>query len=290
MRLKAKLTTLSPVKINLFLHITGRRSDGFHLLQTLFQFLDYGDEIDFRVTTDGNFHRIDKHPFALPDQDLCLRAAILLRDYTQADEAGATITLRKKIPPGTGLGAGSSNAATTLMALNYLWQTGLGQDELLNLGGLLGADVPIFLSGQSAWAEGTGDLFTPCSPEPYWYCVVIPDVQVSTADIFADSRLTRNHPPVNYQDFIDGRTRNDMEAITISHYPVVGEALNYLARFGDARMSGTGSAVFVAVDNRDQARLALSEIPPGYTGFIAHSTNQSPLHQQLNSTSSIVPA
>jgi 4-diphosphocytidyl-2-C-methyl-D-erythritol kinase len=274
---------LSPVKINLFLHITDRRSDGFHLLQTLFQFLDYGDEIDFKPTTDGKIHRIDEHPFDLPEQDLCLRAAMLLRNYVQSEPAGVTITLRKKIPPGTGLGAGSSNAATTLMALNHLWQTGLCQNELIKLGRMLGADVPVFLYGQSAWAEGAGDLFTPCGPELHWYCIVIPDVQVSTADIFADPALTRNHPPVKYLDFIDGQTGNDLEAVTIGHYPVVGQALDYLARFGNARMSGTGGAVFVAVENRKLATRILSGTPPGYTGFVARSSNQNPLHQQLKS-------
>ncbi len=283
MRLKANPTFLSPVKINLFLHITGRRPDGYHLLQTLFQFLEWGDEIEFNISDDGRLQRFDQHEFDIPENDLCLQAASLLRNEFGSNQLGVKITLRKKVAPGTGLGAGSSNAATTLLVLNHLWKLHLNTDQLIRIGRILGADIPIFLHGNSAWAEGVGDQFTSHNPDCFWYCVLIPDSQISTAEIFSDSDLVRNHPTVDYRNFANGNTGNDLEGVTIKKYPAVGVALKYLSGFGNARMSGTGSSVFVAVENQEQGATVLQNAPAGCGGFIARSTNLSPLHRQLKS-------
>jgi 4-diphosphocytidyl-2-C-methyl-D-erythritol kinase len=274
-------TLLSPVKINLFLHITGRREDDYHLLQTLFQFLEYGDQIGFSVNLEGRLERIDNHSFTLPQDDLCLQAARLLRDASGNKSLGASITLEKKIPPGSGLGAGSSNAATTLLALNKLWETDFSKQQLFELGAQLGADVPIFLHGESAWAEGIGDTFRAYYPEIRWFCVIIPGVQVATKEIFADPGLDRNHAPITFQNFIDGETTNVLEPIAVARYPVIGEALGYLSDFGVARMSGTGSAVFVAVQTHELADELLQRIPQTFTGFTARSVNHNPVIEQL---------
>lgn len=277
-----EITLLSPVKINLFLHITGQRADGYHLLQTLIQFLDYGDLISFCTNQDSLIERIDQHSFPLPDQDLCIRAAHMLREFVGHKHLGASITLNKKVPPGSGLGAGSSNAATTLLALNKIWNTNLNQEQLIELGRQLGADVPVFLHGESAWAEGIGDTFQAYYPEIRWYCVIIPGIDVSTAEVFADPHLNRHHEPVNFQQFIDGETTNDLEAVTVARYPDVGTALNYLSDFGVARMSGTGSAVFVAVQTHKLAEELLKLIPRSFTGFAARSINHNPVLKQLS--------
>ena len=280
------ITLLSPVKINLFLHITGRRDDGYHLLQTLFQFLEYGDEIGITVNREGRLERVDDHSFSLPDQDLCIKSAQLLRGYCGDENLGATITLNKRIPPGSGLGAGSSNAATVLLALNKLWKTELTQQQLLELGGQLGADVPIFLHGESAWAEGIGDSFQAYYPEIRWFCVLIPGVQISTAEIFADPTLERNHPPISFQNFIDGETTNVLEPLAVARYPEIGKALDYLSDYGVAHMSGTGSAVFAAVQTHELADEILQRMPTtftGFTGFTARSINHNPVIERLNS-------
>lgn len=279
------VTLLSPVKINLFLHITGRREDGYHLLQTLFQFLEYGDEIGISVNSEGELERVDNHSFDLPDQDLCMKSAQLLRDYCGDDRLGATITLNKRIPPGSGLGAGSSNAATVLLALNKLWKTKLTQQQLIELGGNLGADVPIFIHGESAWAEGIGDSFQAYYPEIRWFCVLIPSVQISTAEIFADPALERNHPSISFQNFIDGETTNALEPLAVARHPEIGKALDYLSDYGVAHMSGTGSAVFAAVQTHELADEILQRMPTtftGFTGFTARSINHNPVIERLN--------
>ena len=279
------VTLLSPVKINLFLHITGRRADGYHDLQTLFQFLEYGDEIGLSVNQEGRLERVDDHSFSLPDQDLCVKAAQLLREHCGKENLGATITLNKRIPPGSGLGAGSSNAATILLALNKLWQTDLNQQQLIELGTRLGADVPIFLHGESAWAEGIGDKFQAYYPEIRWFCVLIPDVQISTKEMFADPALERDHSPVSFQNFIDGETINALEPVAVARHPEIGKALNYLSDYGVAHMSGTGSAVFAAVQTHELADEILQRMPStftGFTGFTARSINHNPVIEQLN--------
>ena len=282
---RPEITLLSPVKINLFLHITGRRDDGYHNLQTLFQFLEHGDEIGINVNREGRLERVDDHSFSLPDQDLCIKAARLLRDHCGEEDLGATITLNKKIPPGSGLGAGSSNAASVLLALNKLWQTDLNRQQLIELGTRLGADVPIFLHGESAWAEGIGDEFQAYYPEIRWFCVLIPNVRISTEEMFADPTLERNHPPVSFQNFIDGETINVLEPVAVARHPEIGKALHYLSDYGVAHMSGTGSAVFAAVQTHELADEILQRMPTtftGFTGFTARSINHNPVIDQLN--------
>lgn len=278
---KTEITLPSPIKLNLFLHITGRRSDGYHLLQTLFQLLDYGDSLSFKKNNTGEITRIDDHDFNLPEQDLCLRAAQLLQANGGREDHGATITLNKKVPPGTGLGAGSSNAATVLLALNKIWGLNLSPAELMDLGARLGADVPLFILGRTAWAEGIGDILTPCDQPDRWFCVLLPNVPVSTEKIFSSSTLERNHPSILMDDFRWDDTSNTLQSTTVNHYPEVGQAIELLAPFGSPRMSGTGASVFVEHTSKARAQSVLDQMPPGIQGFIARSCNSSPLNKEL---------
>lgn len=271
----------SPVKLNLFLHVTGKRADGYHLLQTIFQFLDYGDEIGFEITDTGLIERIDQHHFELPAIDLCMHAAELLRTHRNQPTLGVRIHLKKVVPPGTGLGAGSSNAATVLLVLNALWGLGLSTEELIELGTTLGADVPVFLHGNATWAEGIGDQFIDCSPATGWVCVALPTTAVSTEDAFASLNLRPDRQLVNWDDFLNGHTGNDLEEIICRRFPDIANALAHLKTFGDARMSGTGSAVFIRVNSETAAREILNSLPDSTNGFIAPSQNQSTLHHAL---------
>lgn len=271
----------SPAKFNLFLHVTGRRADGYHDLQTIFQFLGYGDEIGFEIIDNGEIQRIDQHYFELPEIDLSVRAAELLKTKCNRTTLGARIHLKKVVPPGTGLGAGSSNAATVLLVLNILWDLGLSTTELLELGTTLGADVPVFLHGKATWAEGIGERFTDCTPATSWVCVALPNTTVSTADAFAELDFRPNRPLVNWNDFLNGRTGNDLQENICSRFPEIAHALEHLKPFGNALMSGTGSAVFVCVDSETAANEALSSLPSPLKGFIAPSQNHSSLHQAL---------
>ena len=204
----------SPAKINRFLHVTGRREDGYHRLQSLFQFLDHGDLLTFRPDTSGTIRREDRHRFQLPQDDLCVRAATWLRESAERPDLGVEIVLEKNIPPGSGLGAGSSNAATTLLALNRLWSLDLSDDRLLEIARRLGADVPVFLHGEAAWAEGAGDELSACAVDEPWLALLIPRAPVSTAEAFNDPALRRDHAPVTREDFTSGRTGNDLEPVT----------------------------------------------------------------------------
>lgn len=275
----------APAKLNLFLHITGRRADGYHTLQTVFQFLDYGDELHFAVHPDGAIRAAHTLPDVGLEQDLSVRAARLLQRVT-ATRQGADIHLVKRIPMGAGLGGGSSDAATTLVALNRLWQTQLAPDELAELGLQLGADVPVFVRGSAAWAEGVGaELVSVTLPEP-WYVVVTPPCRISTAGIFGAPDLTRTSPPLTMRDFRAEQLsayRNDCEAAVCRRYPEVADALTRLTAFAPARMTGTGSSVFAAFAHEEQAqqtleRLALDRLP-GWQGFVAQGRNRSPLHE-----------
>ena len=276
------ISVLSPVKINLFLHITGKRNDGYHLLQTIFQFLQHGDVMEFEIHFDGRLQRIDEHDYHLPETDLCIQAAMLLREATEKNALGATITLKKKIAPGSGLGAGSSNAATTLMVLNHLWQTELSREQLMEIGAELGADVPIFIYGHSAWAEGIGDQLTPCEPSTPWYVVTIPQVHVATAQVFGAPALKRNHPTVTWQDFEQEGCINTLEPTTTSLFPQVAEVITFLNQYGKAKMSGTGAAVFVPMEDVVSANAVVSATPTQWHSFVARGTNISPLHTTLN--------
>lgn len=272
----------APAKLNLFLHITGRRADGYHTLQTVFQFLDYADELHFTVREDGVLRATHRLPGIAPQHDLTLRAAQLLQTTAQT-RLGADIALTKRLPIGGGLGGGSSDAATTLLALNQLWALGFSRKELATLGLQLGADVPVFLHGQAAWAESVGEELTPLALEEPWYAVIVPPVEVSTREIFADPDLTRATPPITIRDFLQGRGGNDCEALVSRRYPMVAEALRWLGAYGRARMTGTGACVFAVCQDQAQARLIVDQLgreqPSTWRAFAAQGLNQSPLHQ-----------
>lgn len=276
----------APAKLNLFLHITERRDDGYHVLQTLFQLLDHGDALHFTLRDDGEIHRTSEHAGVDEDQDLSVRAAKALQ-HAAGIEQGVDIYLDKHLPMGGGVGGGSSDAATTLVALNYLWQTGLTLDQLARIGLELGADVPVFVKGRSAFAEGVGEKLTPLDlPEP-WFLVVKPPVHVSTAEIFSDPQLTRNCQAITICDLQASAAAMDemsnvCEPIAKQHYPEIAELVHYLERYGHARMTGTGACVFVRFDDETRARQALDELPEHWTGFVAKGKNVSPLHEKLH--------
>jgi len=267
----------APGKLNLFLHVLGRREDGYHELQTVFQFLDYGDSLVFDIEEVPEIRRQRPLPGIPAADDLSLRAARLLQAETGCRQ-GVSITVEKRLPLGGGLGGGSSDAATTLVALNRLWGTGLDMSALAALGLRLGADVPVFVHGHAAWAEGVGDVLQPVDlPEP-WYLVVVPPCQVATAEIFAAADLTRNCPPITIRDFLDGAGENICETVVCRLYPEVAGALDWLRRYQPAaRMSGTGSAVFAAFDQEADARALLGRLPEHLEGFVAQGLNVSPL-------------
>ena len=268
----------APAKLNLFLRITGRRADGYHTLQTVFQFLDYGDELEFAVTDDGQITRATPLAGVPEDKDLTVRAARLLQEAANTRQ-GVQIHLRKRIPTGGGLGGGSSDAATTLLALNELWGVHLPRAGLARLGLALGADVPVFVHGQAAWGEGIGEVLTPVEPEEAWYLVLVPPVHVSTAQVFANPELTGYSPPLTIRDFHEGRgLRNDLEAAVRSRYPEVDRAMRWLAEYGEPRMSGSGGCVFLKVADADRGRQILERIPKPFTGFVARGMNRHPLH------------
>ena len=266
----------APAKLNLMLRILGRRADGYHRLQTLFQFLDYGDQLSVRVREDGIISRSTPLAGVPADADLVLRAATLLQTASGC-RLGADIALEKQIPMGGGLGGGSSDAATTLVVLNRLWELGLDRGRLAALGLQLGADVPVFVYGQAAWAEGVGELLTPVEvPEP-WYLVVHPGCAVATGEVFNDPQLTRNSSPITIEGFTSGAASNDFEAVVCRHYPPVAAALEWLRGHGRARLTGTGSCVFLDIGERERAAALLVQLPDAWTGFVARGCNRSPL-------------
>lgn len=266
----------APAKLNLFLHITGRRSDGYHELQTAFQFLDYGDDLEFEITQTVAISLRESMPGVNDDENLIVRAAKLLQRHT-GSQKGAVIGITKRLPMGGGLGGGSSNAATTLVALNQLWECGLTRTELAQLGLQLGADVPIFISGQAAWAEGVGEQFTPISPTEPWFVVIKPDCHVSTAEIFSSAELTRDCEPITISRFLSGEGRNVCEDVVRMHYPAVAQALNWLAQYATPRMTGTGACVFADFDDQQQAQDVVDNLPSDWQGFVAKGINRSPL-------------
>ena len=271
----------APAKLNLFLHVTGRRPDGYHTLQTVFQFLDLADELRLEVTADGNIRRATPLAGVAEEQDLCVRAARLLQAES-ACRQGAEIHLHKRIPQGGGLGGGSSDAATTLLVLNHLWDLGFPRAELAALGLRLGADVPVFVWGQAAWAEGVGERLTPVAPPEDWYLVLDPGANVSTAEVFAHPNLTRHSRPLTIRDFHAGRAGgNDLEAVVRRLYPAVDAALEWLSGHGPARMSGSGACVFLPVADRQAGEGILARCPPAFTGIIARGMNTHPISRIL---------
>jgi 4-diphosphocytidyl-2-C-methyl-D-erythritol kinase len=268
---------LAPAKLNLMLRVLGRRADGYHRLQTVFQFIDRSDRLFFEPRPDGRIVRGRGAAGVSPERDLVVRAAEALRRQTGCD-AGVEIHVDKRLPMGGGLGGGSSDAATTLHALNHLWGLGLDADALAGVGLGLGADVPVFVRGRAAWAEGVGENMVPVTlPEP-WYLVLIPPVAVSTADVFNDPELTRDSTPITIGGFFAGDQANDCLAVVRRRYAAVADAFDWLANAGaSVRLTGTGACVFASFDSKDAAEIMLQRTPREYGAFVARGCNRSPL-------------
>lgn len=270
----------APAKLNLFLHVLGRRPDGYHDLQTLFQFVTFGDEIFIEPTDDCEIRLVEGAPGVSAGADLIERAARCLQVHAGV-QAGARLGVNKRIPQGAGLGGGSSDAATVLVALNQLWGAGLALDALAELGLTLGADVPVFVRGHAAWAEGVGERLMPVEiPEPC-YLIVWPTVPVSTARIFEDPELTRNSPRMKMADFLAGKGRNDCAPVVRRRYPEVARMMDWLEARAPARLTGTGGAAFAVFDQIEAADALLGCLPAGYAGVVTRGCNQSPLHRVL---------
>jgi 4-diphosphocytidyl-2-C-methyl-D-erythritol kinase len=270
----------APAKLNLFLHVTGRRADGYHDLQTLFQLIDLCDTIAIAPAPDGRIERVDGPAQVGAEEDLVVRAARALKAASGTPK-GARLGVTKRIPIGAGLGGGSSDAATTLLALNRLWGCDLPTAQLQELAMALGSDVPVFLSGSSAWAEGRGERLTPVALPERWYVVVRPGVPVSTAEIFQAPELTRNSPLITIRGFFDSGGHNDCAPVVCARYPQIREALEWLSQSAPAHLTGTGSCVFAAFESAEAARQVAASVPPRWTGFIARGLNTSPMHERL---------
>ena len=292
------MTTLqncpAPAKLNLFLHVTGRRADGYHLLQTVFQLVDHGDLLHFTLRGDNALRRTTALPGVPEESDLIIRAARLLQAEVQrrtgALPAGVDIAVDKILPMGGGLGGGSSDAATTLMALNHLWRAGLSREELMALGLPLGADIPFFIFGETAFAEGVGEALQPVKAPDCWYVVIEPGVAVPTAAIFCSEHLTRNTPAVIITDFsrhlenhsdLKGYGRNDLQQVATSLFPPVAQAIEWLSAHGDARMTGSGACVFCAVASQAEAEAVLQQVPAKWKAWSAKALTQHPLTKML---------
>ena len=293
-----QLVLPAPAKLNLFLHITGRRNDGYHELQTVFQLLDYSDEISLLLTSDGKITRASTSDAELNnisyDADLCIRAAKLIQSQltSNVENLGVEISLKKNLPIGGGIGGGSSDAATVLCGLNKLWNANLSIEKLADLGTQLGADIPVFVHGNSAWAEGIGEQLFPLQLEQRWFVIIHPKIFVSTADIFADQGLTRDCDTLKIARFLEGNRFNYLaeefsnvfETVVTKNYPEIAVAIDWLSTFSPARLTGTGSCVFAAFSNKNQAEsvlTALSKSNHNWSGFVAEGVNQSPLYSAL---------
>ncbi len=276
------LSCLAPAKLNLFLHVVGRRADGYHQLQTVFRFIDFNDTLHFTLRQDGEVHRRNPLQGVPPEQDLCVRAARLLQQES-ACGLGVDIELDKRIPMGGGLGGGSSDAATTLLALNRLWDLRLPRERLMQLGLALGADVPVFVFGQNAFAEGVGERLQAYGLPEAWYVVLCPPVHVPTVQIFSHPELTRNTISItiralpNGQDFRAGKLGNDLQPVACKLYPAIGRHLAWLAQFAPALMTGSGACVFAEFATEQEAREVLRQLPEGMRGFVAQGLQQHPL-------------
>ncbi|HEY2627759.1 MAG TPA: 4-(cytidine 5'-diphospho)-2-C-methyl-D-erythritol kinase [Usitatibacter sp.] len=270
----------APAKLNLFLHVVGRRADGYHLLQSVFTLIGIEDRLRFAVRDDGVVRRVNDVPGVPADQDLAVRAALLLQEATGTSK-GVDIEVEKHIPMGGGLGGGSSDAATVLVALNGLWKAGFDREALAEIGAGLGADIPFFVFGRNAWAEGIGDRLTPLEIAPRWYVVLVPPVQVPTPVAYGAPELTRNTETLKIEDFSarprEAKFSNDLEPVVIARFPEVGEHLAWLRKHGDARMTGSGACVFAAFDDRESAQRVIDALPGTMKGFIAQGLDRHPL-------------
>lgn len=275
----SSLTLPAPAKLNLFLHINGRRTDGYHELQTLFQFIDHCDLLHFTLTNEDNIKISPAICGVKTEDNLIYKAAKLLTPFKRVD-AGVHIKLDKILPMGGGIGGGSSDAATTLVALNQLWQCKLNTQQLAGIGLKLGADVPVFIQGHAAWAEGVGEKLTPAHPTEPWYVILTPNCHVNTGEIFLHQDLTRDTPKMRIALALEGDVknyRNDCEEIVSNIYPEVKLAIETLNQYGSARLTGTGACVFAAFDSKEEAQKVFSEISKRVKGFIAKGLNVSPL-------------
>jgi 4-diphosphocytidyl-2-C-methyl-D-erythritol kinase len=273
------LSLQSPAKLNLMLHITGRRDDGYHLLQTVYQFIDLSDRMEFRLTSDGSIQRNNSNTPVSEAEDIVIQAALLLQQKFCV-EMGVQISIDKRIPIGGGLGGGSSNAATTLLALNQLWNLDLELTELAAIGLGLGADVPVFVMGKAAWATGIGEQLSSIELSEQWYLVIHPGVQVSTAKIFASEELTRDCDAITIRAFLSGSGINVCEKVACKLYPEIQLAMDWLNQYGKARMTGTGACVFAAFDSLEQAEGVVSRAPEQWGCFVAKAMNKNPVVTQ----------
>ncbi len=270
----------APAKINHFLHITGRRADGYHLLQTAFQFLDYSDQIQFQLRTDGLIERRGGNADIPVCDDLVIRAAQLLRQDSRVP-FGVTLSVNKRLPLGGGLGGGSSDAATVLLGLNQLWGCGLSLDALARLGLSLGADVPVFVHGRAAWAEGVGEQLVFLDLPEHWYLILQPNVHVSTAEIFANEGLTRHCQPIKIATSFNSQTKNVFERVVRKMFPEVDDAYHWLSGHAAVKMTGSGACLFAEFASEMQAQQVLNIMPEQWSGFVARSASVSPLHKAL---------
>lgn len=268
----------APAKLNLFLHVVGRRADGYHLLQTLFRFIDFGDTLHFTLREDGVVRRVSTLDGVPQEQDLCVRAARLLQQECGCP-LGVDIALEKRIPLGGGLGGGSSDAATTLLALNRLWHLRLPRERLMQIGLSLGADVPVFVYGENAFAEGVGEQLQAYPLPDAWYVVLLPPVHVATAQIFAHPELTRNTISLRIRDLSLRALQNDLQPVVCSLYPEVSRHLLWLGRFAQARMTGSGACVFAEFASEGQAQAVLEQLPPDMRGIVARGLSHHPLKE-----------
>ncbi|MBV8464432.1 MAG: 4-(cytidine 5'-diphospho)-2-C-methyl-D-erythritol kinase [Burkholderiales bacterium] len=271
----------APAKLNLFLHVVGRRADGYHLLQTAFRLIDFSDTIHIAATDADEVVLESPLPGVAPEQDLTVRAARLLKQETGC-ALGCRLRVDKRLPMGGGLGGGSSDAATVLMALNHQWQLGLKRQALQDIGLKLGADVPFFIYGRDAFAEGVGERFQPISLPDQWYVVLIPPVQVPTVEIFSDPDLTRDTPPIIMAAFPSSQVRNDLEAVAKKKYPIVAEYLDWLSQFAPAMMTGSGACVFAAFGTQEETERVMQSLPGSMRGFLARNLMQHPLSNLLD--------
>ena len=270
----------APAKLNLFLHIIGQRPDGYHLLQTVFQFIQLIDEIDFTLLESDTIRRSSTMPGVSVDDDLVVKAARKLKEETDT-RGGVDINVKKRIPEGGGLGGGSSDAATTLVALNELWQTGLSVEELARIGLVLGADVPVFIHAHAAWAEGVGEYLIPIEPDERFYLVINPGCRVATTTIFTASDLTRNTPPITIRDFLDRGGINDCESVVRNQYSEIANALDWLGKFAPAKLTGTGACIFAPFPDEQEATSVKEKLPLNWQGFVVKGMNKSPLLERL---------